>query len=294
MVCLVINGEGLEEEPLCGGASPVDREQSRIAAAGKPLVGITEETIGTTEREFAEALTALKLPQPWKVASICLNLNRENTNVILGNQTRCLYGTPYIEDEIVSRHEHLKPLRFCIDPRSFFQTNPEQTGKLYDVVLELAGLTGTETVWDLYCGIGTISLFLAQRARQVYGVEIVPEAIENARENAFRNGISNAAFFCGRSEEVFPEKAAGKEDPGRADVVVLDPPRKGCARELLDTICEVGPQRIVYVSCDPATLARDLRILCGRGYRLEQVQPVDMFPHTVHVECCCLMSRVKE
>ena len=167
--------------------------------------------------------------------------------------------------------------------------NPVQTQKLYETALSYAGLTGTETVWDLYCGIGTISLFLARKAKKVYGVEIVPQAIADARRNAKLNNIQNAEFFVGKSEEVLP--AYYQKNGGTADVIVVDPPRKGCDETLLDTIVRMAPARVVYVSCDPATLARDLKYLCGRGYQVEKVQPVDMFGHTVHCETVCLLSK---
>ena len=299
MICLVINGDRLEQENRM--FSPVNGISARMG-------GTEAEPATDLESEFVTALTTQTLPEPWRIASICLNSNKEQTNVILGETVRCIYGPPFLEDTIVSRQDDMRPLTFRIDPKSFFQTNPEQTVRLYDTVLEMAGLTGTETVWDLYCGIGTISLFLAQKAKKVFGVEIVPEAIENARENAKRNGIVNAEFFCGKSEKVFPDNVcpdskqqmnrnqeAESDNPGLrpkpADIVVLDPPRKGCDPELLEAILKVSPGRIVYVSCDPATLARDVKILCEAGYRLEKVQPVDMFPHTVHVETCCLLGR---
>ena len=189
-----------------------------------------------------------------------------------------------------------KTLQFRISPQSFYQVNSAQTEKLYQKALEFADLNGDETVWDLYCGIGTISLFLAGHAAKVIGVEIVPPAIENAKENADLNGITNAEFLCGRSEEIFPE--AAEEKAFRADVVILDPPRKGCDRALLDAIRKVGPEKIVYVSCDSATLARDLKILTEGAdaslqcYQVEKVQPVDMFPNTVHVETVVLLSRI--
>ena len=183
---------------------------------------------------------------------------------------------------------------FGISPLSFYQVNPRQTEKLYSLALDCAGLTGNETVWDLYCGVGTISLFMARHAKQVYGVEIIPEAIENARQNASRNGIENAAFYVGKAEQVLPDyvenlKAQGK-DP-QIDVICVDPPRKGCDDVCIQTMLEIAPKRIVYVSCDPATLARDLKKLAEGGYRLDYVQPVDQFAHTVHVETVVLMSR---
>ncbi len=171
-----------------------------------------------------------------------------------------------------------------------------QTEKLYGLALEYADLHGEETVWDLYCGIGTISLFLAQKAKQVYGVEIIPQAIENAKRNAVKNGIENAEFFVGKSEEVLPEFYEKEAAAGRkayADVIVVDPPRKGCDEKLLDTIVKMAPDRVVYVSCDSATLARDLKILCEQGYEIRKVRGVDQFPETVHVETVVLLSHKK-
>ena len=173
---------------------------------------------------------------------------------------------------------------------SFYQVNPAQTQVLYDTALSYADLTGKETVWDLYCGIGTISLFLAKKAGKVYGVEIVPEAIENAKANAKANNITNAEFYVGAAEDVFPRLVKDNPNIG-ADVIVVDPPRKGCDAVLLDTMLRMAPKRIVYVSCDPATLARDLKQLCAGGYRLEKVQPVDQFPQSVHVETVVLLSK---
>lgn len=217
-----------------------------------------------------------------KMTSITLNVNKKRNNVILGEQIRLLWGQTYIEDSIGD-------ITYRISPLSFYQVNPVQTRKLYEKALEYAGLTGNETVWDLYCGIGTISLFLSQKAKQVYGVEIVPQAIEDARENARRNGIKNAEFFVGKAEEVLPEKY--RREGIYADVIVVDPPRKGCDVQLLDTIAVMQPKRVVYVSCDSATLARDLKYLCERGYRLDRICPTDMFPQTVHCENACLLVR---
>ena len=182
-------------------------------------------------------------------------------------------------------------LTFSISPLSFYQVNPMQTEKLYSLALEYAGLTGKESVWDLYCGIGTISLFMALRAKEVYGVEIIPQAIDDARQNAVRNHISNAEFFVGRAEEVLP--AAYEKEESHPDVIVVDPPRKGCDEKCLDTMLKMAPARIVYVSCDSATLARDLKLLCAGGYRLKRVRPVDQFAHTVHVETVVLLSQRK-
>lgn len=227
------------------------------------------------------------------MTSVMVNFNTEKTNVILGKKSEVLWGQPYIEDFIGD-------VKYQISPQSFFQVNPMQTEKLYAKALEYAGLTGNETVWDLYCGIGTISLFLAKNARKVYGVEIVPQAIEDARNNAKRNGIDNAEFFVGKAEEVVPafyEKAlkqAQDSEAGKSihpDVVVVDPPRKGCEEVLLETIVKMQPQRIVYVSCDSATLARDLKFLSANGYAVKKVQPVDQFGHSVHIETVVLLSK---
>ncbi|MGV6937771.1 23S rRNA (uracil(1939)-C(5))-methyltransferase RlmD [Paenibacillus sp. CMM36] len=215
------------------------------------------------------------------VASICQNVNTKRTNVIFGDETRVLWGRDVIYDYIGN-------VQFAISPRSFYQVNPVQTEVLYGKTVEYAGLTGKETVIDAYCGIGTISLFLAQHADQVYGVEIVKEAIDDARSNALLNEMRNVKFEVGASEDVIP---AWKEQGITADVIVVDPPRKGCDPRLLDTILEMKPERVVYVSCNPSTLARDLRILEDGGYSTVEVQPVDMFPHTVHVECCSLLVR---
>ena len=216
------------------------------------------------------------------MTSIVLNTNKARTNVILGPAMRTLWGTDTITETIGT-------VKFSISAHSFFQVNTRQTEKLYGKALEYAALTGKETVWDLYCGIGTISLFLANKARYVYGVEIVPEAIEDARKNARENHITNAVFFVGKAEEVLPEKY--RSGHICADVIVVDPPRKGCEQSVLDTMIRMAPSRIVYVSCDSATLARDLKILCGKGYRLEKICPTDQFPMTVHVETCCLLTR---
>ncbi|HWT73266.1 MAG TPA: 23S rRNA (uracil(1939)-C(5))-methyltransferase RlmD [Mobilitalea sp.] len=214
--------------------------------------------------------------------SICLNVNKEKTNVILGDQVIPLWGEPYITD-------YIGAVKYQISPLSFYQVNPVQTKKLYDIALDYADLNGDEVVWDLYCGIGTISLFLAQKAKQVYGVEIIPQAIEDAKTNARINQIDNAQFFVGAAEEVLPKKY--KEENIHADVIVVDPPRKGCEQSLLDTILKMAPKRVVYVSCDPATLARDLKYLCERDYKLVKVRTVDQFSHSVHVESIILLQR---
>lgn len=225
------------------------------------------------------------------MTSITYSVNKEKTNVIMGKEIGVLWGLGYITD-------YIGDVKYQISPLSFFQVNPVQTEKLYSLALEYAGLTGNETVWDLYCGIGTISLFLAQKAKKVYGVEIIPQAINDARNNAKINGIENAEFFVGKAEEVLPEYYARyeKEHGGvkaHADVIVVDPPRKGCEETLLETMVQMQPERIVYVSCDSATLARDLKYLCEHGYQLKRGRPVDQFPMTVHVETVCLLSRNK-
>lgn len=217
------------------------------------------------------------------MTSISINRNKEKTNRILGDRCETLWGKAYIED-------YIGDIKYQISPLSFFQVNPVQTTKLYQTALEYADLRGDEIVWDLYCGIGTISLFLAQKAKQVYGVEIVPQAIEDARKNAALNHMSNADFFVGAAEEVLPAKYAESNGTMAADVIVVDPPRKGCDEALLDTIIKMNPKKVVYVSCDPATLARDLKILCRNGYQLQRVRGCDMFPQSFHIETVCLLT----
>ncbi|MDU0414213.1 23S rRNA (uracil(1939)-C(5))-methyltransferase RlmD [Bacillus paralicheniformis] len=217
------------------------------------------------------------------VKSIVQNINPKKTNVIFGDETTVIWGEEYIYDTIGE-------IKFAISARSFYQVNPEQTKVLYDKALEYAELNGEETVIDAYCGIGTISLFLAKQAKKVYGVEIVPEAIEDAKRNAELNGIENAEFEVGEAEVVIPK---WYEEGIKADTLVVDPPRKGCDEALLRTILEMKPKRVVYVSCNPGTLARDLRVLEDGGYETLEVQPVDMFPHTSHVECCALIKLIK-
>ena len=301
MVCLVINGS--------------DKKRCK---AGEYLPG--QETL--LER----------LAQIAGTTSVSVSINTEKTNVIMGKEVHVLWGEATISDVIHVRNMSKagypvtgQELTFKISPLSFYQVNPVQTEKLYSLALEYAGLTGQETVWDLYCGIGTISLFLAGSAKQVYGVEIVPQAIEDAKENAKRNGIVNAEFFVGKAEEVLPEfyeKMSGEalevaqnkgcvpegtdvpetgegetQEPGRAsdmlhpDVIVVDPPRKGCDEACLNTMLKMRPERIVYVSCDSATMARDVKLLCEGGYEVKKVRPVDQFGHTTHVETVCLLSQ---
>ena len=247
MVCLVINGTELPHS-------------QKLVEALKDIEGMT---------------------------SICLNINQEKTNRILGDKCITLWGRDYIID-------YIGDIKYQISPLSFFQVNPVQTKVLYEKALEYADLKGNEVVWDLYCGIGTISLFLAQKARQVYGVEIVPQAIEDAKKNADLNHIENVEFFVGKAEEVVPSVYHDGGAGSAADVVVVDPPRKGCDAVLLDTLVQMQPERIVYVSCDPATLARDICILQEKGYVLRKVAVVDQFCHSGHVETVVLMSRVEK
>lgn len=230
-----------------------------------------KELIGTMEKEI-EGL-----------ASVYLNVNKKKTNVILGEENVLVYGKPQIIDFIGD-------IKFTLSPNSFFQVNPIQVEVLYGKALEFAGLSGEETVIDAYCGIGTITLFLAQEARKVYGIEVVPDAIKDARKNAKLNGIENVEFIEGAAEEVMPQLL---KKGVRADVIVMDPPRRGCDERLLEAAVAMNPSRIVYVSCNPATLARDLRFLEDRGYRTELVQPVDMFPFTHHVECVTWIQKKK-
>jgi len=286
MVCLVINGR--------------DKKRCKV---GEYL---------PVQEDLLERLTQIP-----GMTSVSVSINTEKTNVIMGKEIHTLWGEETISDVIhvrdMSRGGYPltgQELCFKISPLSFYQVNPVQTEKLYSLALEYAGLTGEETVWDLYCGIGTISLFLAAKAKQVYGVEIVPQAIEDAKENAKRNHITNAEFFVGKAEEVLPEfyekmskempSAGVAAEPGKEvyasdmlhpDVIVVDPPRKGCDEACLDTMLKMQPKRIVYVSCDSATMARDMKILCDGGYELKKVRPVDQFGHTVHVESCVLLCR---
>ena len=207
--------------------------------------------------------------------TLVVNVNREKTNVILGNDNRVICGDGKIKD-------YIGELVFEISPLSFFQVNPTQTEVLYNKALEYADLKKDDTVFDIYCGIGTISLFLAQKATKVYGIEIIEDAIKDARINANLNKLENVEFYVGKAEEVVPKLY---KDGKLANVVVVDPPRKGCDEKVLDTIVSMNPDRVVYVSCNPSTLARDLAYLDERGYRCIEIQPVDMFPHTMHVEC---------
>ena len=263
-------GKGLVRHVLLRYGFFTDEMMVCLIINGEKLPG--EEALVKSLRQIPETV------------SVMVNVNKKRNNVILGEKVRLLWGQPYITDKIGE-------ISYQISPLSFFQVNPYQTGRLYGKALEYAQLSGNETVWDLYCGIGTISLFLAQKAKMVRGVEIIPAAIENAKENARLNGFDNTEFFVGKAEEVLPEQFARTGE--RADVIVVDPPRKGCDETLLSTIIKMQPDRVVYVSCDSATLARDLKYLCERGYELKKVCPVDMFPNTVSVETVVLLSHKK-
>ena len=328
MVCLVINGKKLPaEDKLVEKLRGLEFEKSG-------------EMDSCAKDNYAQESMVDK-----RIVSIAVSVNEERTNVIMGKEIRVLWGSERIEDRLrilkvvedtenvvlkseiaksnaldekvynTSEHEFSETgehITFQISPLSFYQVNPNQTEKLYSLALEYAGLTGNETVWDLYCGIGTISLFMAKKAKQVYGVEMIPQAIEDAKENARCNGIDNATFYVGKAEEVLPEfyeksgqmgnigdfettsgtdlKIVNDSRMRHPDVIVVDPPRKGCDEKCLETMLAMQPDRIVYVSCDSATLARDLKILAEGGYELKRVRAVDQFGHSVHVETVCLLS----
>lgn len=287
MVCLVINWRGAEPE----GQDGKSRRGGKNSVAGK------EGSRGPQRCLPAQEWLTRRLAAIPGMTSISVSINTENTNVIMGSEVHTIWGKDRITDVIHMRDSvHAfrltgEEIRFSISPLSFYQVNPSQMERLYALALEYAQLAGTETVWDLYCGIGTISLFLAKRAKRVYGVEVIPEAIEDARRNADRNGIRNAEFFLGRAEEVLPEKY--EREGIRADVIVVDPPRKGCDEACLGTMLRMAPERIVYVSCDSATLARDLRVLCDGGYEIRRIRGVDLFGQTVHTETVVQLSQQK-
>ena len=318
MVCLVLNNK----------MTSVSCQKMKNLAACRENSGFDAESQLCAYEFIPEQGELLwKLGKIKNMTSVSVSVNTDRTNVIMGKEIYTIWGSPTISDVIHTRDMTKegfpftgRGLTFHISPLSFYQVNPVQTEKLYSTALEYAGLTGQETVWDLYCGIGTISLFLAGSAKKVYGVEIVPQAIEDARENARRNGITNAKFFVGKAEEVLPEfydrngevraedgnagvdvetVGAGESESVSAgsdmlhpDVIVVDPPRKGCDEACLVTMLKMRPKRIVYVSCDPATLARDLRVLCDGGYEVKRIRGVDMFPHSGHVETVCLLSKL--
>lgn len=286
MVCLVINYK--EEKEAARSAS-----EGKNTKTGRGKLATGEAHYLPEQDKLLEKLALIN-----GMTSVSVSINTERTNVIMGKEIHTIWGSDTITDKIRVRDTGKEDmpytgeeLTFSISPLSFYQVNPMQTEKLYSLALEYAGLTGKESVWDLYCGIGTISLFMALRAKEVYGVEIIPQAIDDARQNAVRNHIANAEFFVGKAEEVLP--AVYEKEESHPDVIVVDPPRKGCDEKCLDTMLKMAPSRIVYVSCDSATLARDLKLLCAGGYRLERVRPVDQFAHTVHVETVVLLSQQK-
>lgn len=243
-------------------------------ATGETMVCLVINKVALPHAEYlTDALKELP-----GIKSICLNVNSKRGNVILGNEVRPLFGDAYITDCIGN-------LSFRISPQSFYQVNPVQTKKLYDQVKTFAALTGKETILDLYCGIGTIGLYLAGQAKRVIGVEVVAEAVRDANQNAKRNHIDNADFIAGTSELVIDELPP-------ADVIVIDPPRKGCAEKLLQVLISKAPKKLIYVSCNPATLARDLKILTDGGFQIAGLQPFDMFPETQHLETCALLVKV--
>ena len=279
MVCLVLNGN---VKKLKAPEVLVERLVKLFALApGLDVAGEAGKAPCTGDAVCAETAAVDKMLVPAAhMVSISCSINREKTNVIMGKEIVNLYGPGYITDYIGN-------VCYRISPLSFYQVNPVQTQKLYGTALEYAGLTGEETVWDLYCGIGTISLFLAQKAKKVYGVEIVPQAIDDARANAQLNHFENVEFFVGKAEEVLPEQY--EKNRVYADTIVVDPPRKGCDSVCLDTIVKMAPKKVVYVSCDSATLARDVKYLGERGYEVKRVRAVDMFPWSGHVETVCLL-----
>lgn len=311
MVCIIINGTGIGK--FVGDMSCEDELRTALKLA------VQEYNDSVTKVEDGGAIGSGNNTGDWdegssqtsenpaiKLTSLSININREKTNKILGDKCRTLWGEDYISD-------YIGDIKFNISPMSFYQVNPAQTKVLYDKAVEYAGLTGNEVVWDMYCGIGTISLSLAKKAGKVYGVEIVPQAIEDAKANAKVNSLENTEFFCGKAEEVVPafyqgELGGDSEEPmgsgagtmgntigtgvsgKHPDVIVVDPPRKGCDLVLLDTIYAMAPKRLVYVSCDPATLARDVKILVDKGFKLKKVAVVDQFGHSGHVETVALLD----
>ena len=298
LLCLVLNGKSLphgkELWERLQGLSLNDEEGSLQSRADMQCDMDTQSRAelhcGVETQSEDDGHCGLNKKVQEKIVGLCININEARGNAILGRETRCLYGKDSIEDKIGE-------LSFSISVPSFYQVNPVQTEKIYGKALEYAALTGEETVWDCYCGIGTISLFLAQKAKQVYGLEIVPEAIENAKENAEKNGLQNAEFFVGAAEEVLPkwveeQKREGKDVGNLVDVVSLDPPRKGCDKACLSAALELSPKRIVYVSCDPGSLARDMKYLREGGYTLEKWVGIDNFPRTGHVETVALLSKL--
>ena len=297
LLCLVLNGKSLPHgkelwEKLQGlslSAEEDDLQREVDIPREMDAESRVELHCGVNTQSEDDGHCGLNKKVQEKIVGLCININEGQGNAILGRETLCLYGKDSIEDKIGE-------LSFSISVPSFYQVNPAQTEKIYGKALEYAALTGEETVWDCYCGIGTISLFLAQKAKQVYGLEIVPEAIENAKKNAEKNGLHNTEFFVGAAEEVLPkwveeQKREGKDVGNLVDVVSLDPPRKGCDEACLSAVLELSPKRIVYVSCDPGSLARDIKYLREGGYELQKWVGIDNFPRTGHVETVVFLSR---
>ena len=286
LLCLVLNGKSLPH-----GKELWERMQDlSLSVEEDGIQNGANVHCGIDAQSKADEYFGKKGTVKGSIVGLCVNINEGSGNAILGRETRCLYGKDSIEDKIGE-------LSFSISVPSFYQVNPVQTEKIYGKALEYAALTGEETVWDCYCGIGTISLFLAQKAKQVYGLEIVPEAIENAKKNAEKNGLHNTEFFVGAAEEVLPkwveeQKREGKDVGNLVDVVSLDPPRKGCDEACLSAVLELSPKRIVYVSCDPGSLARDIKYLREGGYELQKWVGIDNFPRTGHVEMVALLSKL--
>ena len=297
LLCLVLNGKSLPHgkelwEKLQGlslSAEEDDLQREVDIPREMDAESRVELHCGVNTQSEDDGHCGLNKKVQEKIVGLCININEGQGNAILGRETLCLYGKDSIEDKIGE-------LSFSISVPSFYQVNPVQTEKIYGKALEYAALTGEETVWDCYCGIGTISLFLAQKAKQVYGLEIVPEAIENAKKNAEKNGLHNTEFFVGAAEEVLPkwveeQKREGKDVGNLVDVVSLDPPRKGCDEACLSAVLELSPKRIVYVSCDPGSLARDIKYLREGGYELQKWVGIDNFPRTGHVETIALLQK---
>ena len=253
---------------------------SRVSRSGQVMAVVVAAAASLPHERELTAMLRAGVPG---LCSLYLNINRRGDNVILGPESRLLYGEERLQDTLCG-------LQYALSPQSFFQVNPVQTEKLYQTAVDFAGLTGNELVADLYCGAGTISLLLARHAKKVVGIEIVPQAIRDAEENARVNGVSNAEFHAAAAEDLLPQMVAQGLRP---DVIVLDPPRKGCEEPVLRAIAAAAPRRVVYVSCDPATLARDAKILCANSYQADQCQPVDMFCWTGHCETVCLLSKIK-
>jgi len=280
---------GMDAQSEADGRCGVDTEREADIHCGVDAKSEADIHCGMDAQIEADVHYGKNRKVRGKIVGLSMNINEGRGNAILGRETRCLYGKDSIEDKIGE-------LSFSISVPSFYQVNPAQTEKIYGKALEYADLTGEETVWDCYCGIGTISLFLAQKAKQVYGLEIVPEAIENAKKNAEKNGLHNTEFYVGAAEEVLPkwveeQKREGKDVGNLVDVVSLDPPRKGCDEACLSAVLELSPKRIVYVSCDPGSLARDMKYLREGGYTLEKWVGIDNFPRTGHVETVALLQK---